>query len=154
MALNTKQLTSNMLSQRTFNQVSHFGIFCGEVEYNKKMDIWAKEGHHGEYVAVRKQFYYYLGRLWHFTLINQEWRGRRPGDLTAAGWHVVEDNQNPTPKQIKALAIGSRLRIGGRTWIFEGVKNRVSFYGRLAGVAPGHQNSTFTIKYSDVTEII
>lgn len=154
MALTFKQLSAKTLSDRTFNQVSYYGAFCGEVSYNKLLDIWGKDGHRGESVKVRKQYYYYLGYLWNFTILDQEWRGRKPGYLTGAGWALVENKINPTAKQIKKLSIGDRLRINGRTWVFEGVKNNVTFFARLAGVAPGHQNSTFTVKYSDVSEIL
>ncbi len=91
MALNLKALTKNMLSKRTFDQVSYYGTFCGEIKTSHRFITHGKPGL--EYVKVVKQYYYYLDKLWAFTIIDEHNHPLcRWGDLQKASWESVENN--------------------------------------------------------------
>lgn len=91
MALNLKALTRNLASSRTFEQVSKCGALCGEIECAHHYILSGKPGL--ESVQVVKKFYYYLGKLWTFTFVNEHnHKYYMFGELQQASWKVVGNN--------------------------------------------------------------
>lgn len=91
MALTFKQLSENLISRRTFDQVSYYGTLCGE-PVRKMGTLDSYKG--GEYmplpIKVETQFYYYLSRVWKFVIVTESAHGYQVGEIIKASWQNVQ----------------------------------------------------------------
>ncbi len=94
MAHTLKTLTKNLLSKKTFDQVSYYGTLCGSIQrHTTTLD--QLKGNPAKYMAlpiqVEKQYYLYLGCVWSFSIVTESAHGYQIGEIIKAGWQKVEN---------------------------------------------------------------
>ena len=85
MPMTATQLTKNLASRQTFNQVSYYGTLAGEpVRRTTQIDSYKGKDHLFLNMQVETQYYFYLHRVWKFSIVTESAHGFQIGDIIKA----------------------------------------------------------------------